>query len=101
MKKVVRLTESDLVRLVKRVIMEQVTCDVEWTTVKTALEKKINMSYSKGMDITSFVCGKDQTGFITGQFKTSPLDNEKLKCIHGKMGEWCKNQGYNYPGPKI
>jgi hypothetical protein len=99
MKKVVRLTESDLVRLVKRVIMEQVTCDVEWTTVKTALEKKINMS---DMDITSFVCGKDQTGFITGQFKTSPLDNEKLKCIHGKMGEWCKSQGYNnYPGPKI
>jgi len=98
MKKVVRLTESDLIKIVKRVIVEQVTCDVEWTKVKTALEKKINMS---DMDITSFVCGKDQTGFITGQFKTSPLDDEKLKCIHVKMGEWCKNQGYNYPGPKI
>jgi len=99
MKKVVRLTESDLVRLVKRVIMEQVNCDVEWTTVETALEKKINMS---NIDITSFVCVKDLTDFITEQFKTSPLDNEKLKCIHGKMGEWCKSQGYNnYPAPKI
>ena len=98
MKRIIRLTESDLVRLVKRVIMEQVTCDVEWTTVKKALETKINMS---DMDITSFVCGKDQTGFITGQFKTSPLDSEKLKCIHGKMGEWCKSEGYTYKGPQL
>ena len=93
MKKIVRLTESDITRIVKRVIMEQDGCETEWTTVKTALEKKINMS---DIDITSYVCKKDQTGFIKGQVPT--IDDVKLKCIHGKMGEWCKSEGYTYIG---
>ena len=96
MKKIIRLTESDLMRIVKRVIMEQDGCETEWTTVKTALEKKINMS---DIDITSYVCNKDQTGFIKGQVPT--IDDVKLKCIHGKMGEWCKSEGYTYKGPQL
>jgi hypothetical protein len=96
MKKIIRLTESDLARIVKRVIMEQDDCETEWKTVKTALEKKINMS---DIDITSFVCGKDQTGFIKGQVPT--IVDEKLKCIHGKMGEWCESKGYTYKGPQL
>lgn len=96
MKKIIRLTESDLTRIVKRVIMEQNDCDTEWATVKTALEKKRNM---KDFDVTPLVCKKDQTGFIKEQVPT--IDDVKLKCIHGKMGEWCTSKGYTYKGPQL
>jgi hypothetical protein len=97
MKKVIRLTESDLVRIVKRVINEQETdCNTEWVKVKTSLEKKINMS---DIDITPYFCGKDQTGFIKGQ--VTDIDDVKLKCVHTKIGEWCDNEGYTYKGPQI
>jgi|688.fasta_scaffold00958_61 hypothetical protein len=96
MKKIVRLTERDLSRIVRRVIKEQATdCSIEWSKVKKALENKINMS---DIDITSYVCAKDQSGFIKGQ--TPDIDEEKLKCVHIEMGEWCKSQGYTYKGPQ-
>ena len=101
MKKVVRLTESDLVRIVKRVILEQsVNCDNDFNKIESSLEykyhqkgwigSKLNQN-DKGM--SEYVCLKDHKGYIKKIIPT--ITNENLKCVQNKMVNWCKAEGYN------
>jgi len=106
MKKVVRLTESDLVRIVKRVILEQsVNCEDDFKKIESSLESdyedkgwginKLNKN-SKGM--SEYVCLKDHKDYIKKIIPT--ITNENLKCVQNKMTNFCKTEGYRL-GNKI
>jgi len=100
MKKVVRLTESDLVRIVKRVILEQsVNCDNDFKKIESSLESEyINSGWvgsklkknEKGMN--EYVCLKDHKDYIKKIIPT--ITNENLKCVQNKMISFCKTEGY-------
>ena len=95
MKKVIKLTESDLVRIVKRVIKESVTIDpyvlkpsngnlqITDTRIQKSytyrLEKKTLLS---NIDLT--VKNIDNNGLTVssmGMTKTAPLEKEKVKAV--------------------
>jgi hypothetical protein len=87
MKKIIRLTESDLKRIIKRVINEQsFDCQEEWDITSDNLEKLYQSN-------KTFICGK-----IKEKSKLEPIiklkvkhfDNNKLECMFDKFTEWCK-----------
>jgi len=87
MKKIIRLTESDLTKIIKRVIMEQsLDCQEEWGVTSENLEKLYRNN--KG-----FICGKVKEKSKLEQIiklKLNYFDNTKLDCMFGKFNEWCK-----------
>ena len=106
MRKVVRLTESDLIRIVKRVISEQTSCDDEFSKIEQHLEDDYlaNRGFFKrlpfntdftGEEMFKFVCVKDHLGYIKSVIPT--INNEKLKCVQSRMLDFCKSEGYTTP----
>jgi len=84
MKRVIKLTESDLTRIVQRVINEQ-SVDKDWEKMKTLLKSK-GFTETKGMVSNSYYTPKDQTIYVKnfgdwGQMKIRyPFwDNEKTQ----------------------
>jgi len=87
MKKIIKLTESDLTKIIKRVIMEQsLDCQEEWRITSENLE--ILYRHNK-----YFICGKIKEKSKLKQIiklKLDYFDDTKLDCMFNKFNEWCE-----------
>jgi hypothetical protein len=89
MKKIIKLTESDLTKIIKRVIMEQsLDCQEEWGVTSENLEKLYHNN-------KVFICGKVKEKSKLEQIiklKLNYFDTTKLDCMFNKFNEWCRTK---------
>jgi len=119
MKKVIKLTEADLTRIIKKVIQEQATsgqtvnsgttinqrqrptsgqtvnsgttvnCDMESTQVIKLIESK-----NKGKQLEQ-TCRTYLSQVVTLNLNYGN-QNPKWTCVFNKAKEWCKSKGFEY-----
>ena len=86
MKKIIRLTESDITRIVKKVILEQLNdCDEEWKGFLGKFEKLY-----KSTPKSTFCKKINFEGFV--KLDNPYFDSTKLPCLKSKFQEWCKSE---------
>jgi hypothetical protein len=103
MKKIIRLTERDLTRIVRRVIIEQQTpCDIEWKKLETFYTESYNKNRPKNLlpchflfyegDEKTKMFGKmvDMDGSV--EYQKSKNKNELKNCLIDKLISWCESR---------
>jgi hypothetical protein len=85
MKRIIKLTESDLTRIVRRVMNENALtgCDREWGALSKSLEATALI-----MDKASLCKNAAKLNAMLTLVDAAP-DSELYKCLTGKVTQWC------------